>query len=87
MNYGKQSHFAKDCKKQRLDAVTNWLRGTKMPQNTKKIKGIKGCVLKHFAFYYNNRCPVYKETKYGISYQPQEPELEKLKGIEEEDRI
>jgi len=33
-----------------------------------EFKGIKGCVVKHYAFYYNNRCPVYKETKYGASY-------------------
>ena len=44
-------------------------------------------MLKHFAFYYNNGCPVYKETKYSTSYWLQKPELEKLRGIEETDRL
>ena len=38
------------------------------PKQFKKLKGTKECAVKHFAFYYNNKCPVYKEAKYGISY-------------------
>ena len=43
-------------------------------------------MLKHFAFCYNNRCPVYKETKYNASYWPQKPESEQLRGIKKEDK-
>jgi len=63
------------------------LRGTQKPQDTEELKGIKGCVLKHFAFCYDNRCPVYEKTKYGASYWPQEPESEQLKDIKKEDRL
>ena len=44
-------------------------------------------MLKHFAFCYNDKCPVHEETKYGISYWPQEPESKQLKGIKEADRL
>ena len=44
-------------------------------------------MLKHFVFYYNDKCPVYKETKYGISYWLQKPESEQLKDIKEMDRL
>jgi len=41
-----------------------------MPQDIKELKGTRGYVLKHFAFYYNDKCPVYEEIKYSISYWP-----------------
>ena len=44
-------------------------------------------MLKHFAFYYNNGCPVHEETKYNASYWPQEPKLEKLKNTKKENRL
>ena len=38
------------------------------PERTEELKGIRGCLVKHFAFYYNNGCPVYEEAKYNASY-------------------
>ena len=70
MNYERQSHFTRDCKRKGLRPVINRLRGTKTPQNTKELKRTRGCVVKHFAFYYDNRCPIYKEAKYSASYWP-----------------
>ena len=29
------------------------------------VKVIKECLIKHFAFYYNSACKVYKDTKYS----------------------
>ena len=87
MNYRQQDHFTKDYKTQGLSAVTNQLRGTQKPQNTKELKGTRGCMLKHFAFCYNNRCPVYKKAKQSTSYWPQKPESEKLREIEEANRL
>ena len=49
------------------------------------MKRIKGCAVKHFAFYYNNRCPVYKEVKYSASYWPQKPTPSQFKSIKEKD--
>ena len=48
---------------------------------------MRGCTVKHFAFCYNNQCPVHKEAKYGASYWPQELKSEKLRGTEEEDKL
>ena len=70
-----------------LNTVTNQLKGTQKPQNIKELKGTKECILKHFAFCYNNRCSVYKKAKYGISYWLQEPESKQLKDIEKVNRL
>ena len=37
-------------------------------------------------FYYNNAYQIYKDAKYGASYQPQEPELRGLKETRELDK-
>ena len=46
-----------------------------------EFKGIRECKIRHFAFYYNDSCQVYKEAKYGISYWLQELSLDQFKGI------
>ena len=56
-----------------------------MPKRTEEFKRTKGCIIKHFAFCYNNRCPVYEEVKYGVSYWLQELSPEQFKDTEEED--
>jgi len=68
MNCKWQSHFARDCRAKGPGIVTNQLKGTQKPQNIGELKRTRGCALKHFAFCYNNRCPVYEETKYNASY-------------------
>ena len=87
MSCGKQSHFAKNCKAKGPSIVTNWLKGTQKPQNTEKLKGTRGYMLKHFTFCYNDKCPVYEEVKYGASYWPQEFKLEQLKGTKKTNRL
>jgi len=32
------------------------------------LRGTKKYLIKHFAFYYNNICQIYKNAKYGVSY-------------------
>ena len=44
-------------------------------------------MLKHFAFYYNDKCPVHKKAKYSASYWLQESKSEQLRGIKEEDKL
>jgi hypothetical protein len=34
-------------------------------EDNNQIKGIRECLIKHFAFYYNSACTVYKDTKYS----------------------
>jgi len=52
-----------------------------------ELKGTKECLIRSFVFYYNNICQMYKNAKYSASYWPQELELDKLKGTEEQDRL
>ena len=52
----------------------------------KEFKGTQECKLRHFAFCYNNNCLIHKETKYGVSYQPQESSLEQFRGTKKEDK-
>ena len=53
------------------------------PRGFKELKGTRGCIVKHFAFCYNNGCPVHEKAKYGTSYWPQKPS--QFKGTEEKD--
>jgi len=84
MNCGKQGYYARDCQQSQS---TKAVKGTTTSKRAKEFKGTKGYAVKHFIFCYNNGCQVYKEAKYGASYWLQEPESEKLKEIEEEDRL
>jgi hypothetical protein len=36
-----------------------------MSEDNNQIKGIRECLIKHFAFCYNSIYTVYKDTKYG----------------------
>ena len=49
-------------------------------ESLEELKGTKGCAVRYFTFYYDDRYLVYKEAKYGVSYQLQEPSLERFKG-------
>ena len=56
------------------------------PKQFKELKGTKRCIVKYFAFYYDNRCPVYEKVKYGASYWPQKPSPDQFKDIKEEEQ-
>ena len=58
-----------------------------MLYSKEKLKGIKEYIIKSFAFYYNNYYLTHQKAKYGISYQPQEPKLDVLKGTKEADLL
>ena len=65
IKYKKQGYYARDYRQsQRINAV----KGTSMLYNKEKLKGIKECIIKSFAFCYNNYCLIYQEAKYGVSY-------------------
>ena len=42
--------------------------------------------MKHFAFYYNDKCPVYEKAKYSASYWPQKLNLKQFKGIKKKEQ-
>jgi hypothetical protein len=39
-----------------------------MSKDNNRIKGIRECLIKYFAFYYNSIYTVYKDTKYGAGW-------------------
>ena len=54
-----------------------------MLYSKEKLKGIRKYIIKSFIFYYNDYCLIYQKAKYSISYQPQEPKSDIVKGTEE----
>ena len=84
MKYKKQGYYARDY---RQSQRTNAVKSTNIPYSEEKLKGIRKCIIKSFAFCYNNYCPTHQEAKYGASYQLQEPKLDVLKGTKEADLL
>ena len=39
-----------------------------MLRDNNRVKAIKECLIKHFTFYYNSACRVYKDAKYGTEW-------------------
>ena len=37
-----------------------------MLRDNNRVKAIKEYLIKHFAFYYNSACRVYKDAKYSV---------------------
>ena len=58
-----------------------------MLYNKEKLKSIRECIIKSFAFCYNDYYPTHQETKYGVSYWLQELKLDILKGTKEADLL
>ena len=61
----RKGYFIKDCRSR----GTNTAKGTSMPEDDDRVKGTRKCSIRYFTFYYNNACRIYKDTKYGASYQ------------------
>jgi len=70
MNCGKQSHYTKNCRQSQSTKAIKGTTNLKLsnPRESKELKGTKKCIVKHFAFCYDNKCPVHKKAKYGTSY-------------------
>jgi hypothetical protein len=56
-----------------------------MLKNNNQIKGMRKCLIKYFAFYYNSACTVYKNTKYGAGWWLKEPTLHYISATQELD--
>ena len=41
------------------------VKGTNILRNNDRVKVIRECLIKHFAFYYNSTYRVYKDAKYS----------------------
>ena len=62
MKCGKKGHFAKDCKGGQQNHT---VKGTNITWNNNYIKATRKYLIRHFAFYYNSACKVYKDAKYS----------------------
>ena len=69
-------------KQEYIDLYWRWY---KQKKSIEELKGTQECKIKHFAFCYNNSCPIHKEAKYGASYWPQKPSLEQFKSTSKSD--
>ena len=51
MNYKKKGYYTKNYKDSQS---TNIVKGTIVPREGEEFKGIRGYIVRYFAFYYNN---------------------------------
>jgi hypothetical protein len=67
MKYSKKGHFIKECGTTQGKPLgfRNRAQSKSTSENNNQIKGIRECTIKHFTFYYNSACTVYKNTKYS----------------------
>ena len=65
MKYGRKGHFTKDCKGGQQNYI---VKGTNISRDNNQVKAIKEYLIKHFTFYYNSACRVYKATKYSTGW-------------------
>jgi hypothetical protein len=67
MKYSKKGHFIKECgiTQGKPLGFKNRAQSKSTSENNNQIKGIRECTIKHFTFYYNSACIVYKNTKYS----------------------
>jgi hypothetical protein len=70
MKYGKKGYFVKKCGTVQGKPLRfrNRAQNKGILENDNQIKGIRECLIKHFAFYYNSAYTVYKNTKYGTGW-------------------
>ena len=59
---GRKGHFTKDCKGGQQNYI---IKGTNILRDDNRVKIIKECLIKYFAFCYNSACKVYKDAKYS----------------------
>jgi hypothetical protein len=67
IKYGKKGYFIKECStaQGKLLGFKNRAQNKGMLEDNNQIKGIRECLIKHFAFYYNSACTVHKDAKYS----------------------
>jgi hypothetical protein len=68
IKYSKKSHFIREygTVQGKPLGFSNRAQNKSILKNNNWIKSIREYLIKHFAFYYNSTCTVYKDTKYSI---------------------
>jgi hypothetical protein len=69
IKYNKKSHFIKECSTVQGKPLgfKNRAQNKGILEDDNWIKGIRECLIKHFAFYYNSTYTVHKDTKYSTN--------------------
>ena len=73
MNCGKQGHFTRDYRGGQSNYAVKGTRpadGAYVQRDDGALRGIKEYLINSFAYCYNNAYRIYKDAKYGVSYQP-----------------
>jgi hypothetical protein len=67
IKYSKKSHFVKECGivQGKLLGFKNRAQNKGILEDNNRIKSIRECLIKHFAFCYNSTYIVHKDTKYS----------------------
>jgi hypothetical protein len=62
--------FIKECgtAQGKLLGFKNKVQNKGTSEDNNQIKSMRECLIKHFVFYYNSICTMYKDTKYSISW-------------------
>jgi hypothetical protein len=70
IKYSKKGHFIRECGivQGKPLGFRNKAQNKGILKDNNRIKGIRECSIKYFAFYYNSICTVHKDTKYGAGW-------------------
>jgi hypothetical protein len=70
IKYSKKGHFVKEYGiiQRKLLRFKNRAQNKGILEDNNQIKGIRECSIKHFTFYYNSACIVYKDAKYSTGW-------------------
>jgi hypothetical protein len=70
IKYSKKGHFVREygIVQRKPLGFKNRAQNKGILKDDNWIKGIRECLIKHFAFYYNSACTVYKNTKYSTGW-------------------
>jgi hypothetical protein len=71
IKYSKKGYFIKECGivQGKLLRFKNRAQSKSTLEDNNQIKGIRECLIKHFAFCYNSAYTVHKDTKYSVIIQ------------------
>jgi hypothetical protein len=67
IKYGKKGHFIRECgiAQEKPLEFKNRAQNKGILEDDNRIKGIRECLIKHFAFCYNSAYTVHKDAKYS----------------------
>jgi hypothetical protein len=83
IKYSKKGYFIKECGTAQGKPLgfRNRVQNKSILEDNNRIKGIRECLIKHFAFYYNSAYTVHEDTKYGTGWWLEELILNHVSAI------